>query len=174
MRRRELLLRGFFIALLTVATGAKLLDMAGFYDIVNAYRMLPEVLVPVAAWLLTLGELALAIWLVSGWEPRAAALAVMALHLLYLAWLLMALGRGLEIATCGCFGVYFARPLTWIAIVEDCVLLGLSYLLWRFSSSIRKATLGQRRRLIDRGKDATHTKLKSEPRSDQAQQGADL
>lgn len=173
MRRRELLLRWFFIALLTVASGGKLLDMAGFYDIVNAYRMLPEASVPVTAWLMTLWELALAIWLVSGWEPRAAALAVMAVHLLYLAWLLMALGRGLEIANCGCFGVYFARPLTWIAMVEDLVLLGLSYLLWRFSSSTSEDTIGQRRRFMVPGKDATHTKP-GEPRSEQAQKGAEL
>lgn len=37
---------------------------------------------------------------------------------------------GIAIDNCGCFGVYFARPLTPYTLVEDLVLLGLPGALW--------------------------------------------
>lgn len=48
---------------------------------------------------------------------------LLALHSAYLLWLSAALVRGLEIHNCGCFGVYWARPLGVQTLVEDAVLL---------------------------------------------------
>jgi uncharacterized membrane protein YphA (DoxX/SURF4 family) len=123
-------IRVFFILLLTASAAGKLADMSGFATIVESYRVLARWLVPIAAWALAITELVIALWLISGWRLREAAAALIALHAMYLLWLLSALLRGLNIENCGCFGVYFARPLTWFTPLEDIVLLSLSFLLW--------------------------------------------
>jgi hypothetical protein len=124
-------LRILFAVLLTVSGVAKLLDMAGFYEIVRSYQSLPDVVVPPAAWLLAVGEIVVAAWLLARYRPRAAAIIVTLLHLMYLVWLLGALLRGLELSNCGCFGVFWARPLTWYSPLEDLALVGLAILYWR-------------------------------------------
>jgi uncharacterized membrane protein YphA (DoxX/SURF4 family) len=124
-------IRGFFILLLAASAVGKLADMSGFAAIVDSYRVLPRWLVATAAWALAITELVIAAWLIAGWRLRVAAAGLIALHAMYLLWLLSALLRGLNIANCGCFGVYFARPLTWFTPLEDMVLLSLSFMLWR-------------------------------------------
>src|ERR1044071_7200859 len=115
-------LRFFFAILLAVTGVAQLLDMPGFADVVRSYQSLPELLVVPAAWLLALGELVLAGWLVSRYRGRLAAVLVVLLHLMYLGWLVIALMRGLQLPNCGCFGVFWARPLTWFSPLEDLAL----------------------------------------------------
>lgn len=127
------LLRLWFVLLLAATGIAKLINMPGFYPVVASYQVLPQrVLVP-AAWLLALLELLLAIWLATRWHTRRAALLVVMLHLLYWFWLLAALLRGLKLDNCGCFGAYWARPLTGYSLLEDGVLLLLALWLWRGS-----------------------------------------
>ena len=122
----------FFFAILLVVTGiAKLLDMSGFADVVRTYQSLPEIVVVPAAWLLAVGELVLAGWLLARYRGRLAAIAVVLLHLMYLAWLVMALMRGLQLPNCGCFGVFWARPLTWYSPLEDLALVLLAIGYWR-------------------------------------------
>lgn len=117
-------------ALLMIVTGiTKLIDMPGFYGIVNSYQSLPAMLVPASSWALALLELGLGLWLLSSRYLLAAAMIVVGLHLMYLGWLTVALLRGLELANCGCFGVFWARPLTPFTLVEDSVLLVLALLL---------------------------------------------
>lgn len=123
-------LRGFFILLMAAAGLGKLADMQGFYPIVASYRLLPDMLVVSSAWALTLGELALAAWLLWGRWLKRAALAVIAIHVFYLFGVTQALLRGLALQNCGCFGVYFARPLTWYSPIEDLFLLALAVLFW--------------------------------------------
>jgi hypothetical protein len=143
MKKIGVLIRWFFVALLAVSGIAKLADMPGFYDIVKTYDLLPAATVPVAAHALALFELGLAAWLASEdaarKSARYAAAAVIALHAVYLGWLLVALARGLHIANCGCFGVYWRRPLNWFTPLEDLILLILAILLWR-SCAPRKPT----------------------------------
>ena len=141
-----LVLRLLFVALLLASATGKLANMPGFYAVVATYRALPGALIPAAAWLLALAEGSLALWLLSGRALRWAGSAVVALHLLYLGWLLAALGRGLDIANCGCFGVYFALPLTRYSLVEDFVLLLLALLLWRGVQDDVRTTRCRRRR----------------------------
>ena len=90
------------------------------------YDVLPPIIVPSAAWGLAVLELVLAIGLLTATQIRVAAKCLAGLHFVYLIWLLVALLRGLNIPNCGCFGAYFARPLTVLTLVEDLVLLGLS------------------------------------------------
>ena len=127
----QYLLRAFFVLLMASTGIAKLLDMHGFYAIVASYQTLPDVLVPFCAWALALTETGLALWLLSGKALRWAAVIIMLLHLMYLAWLLLALLRGLTLDNCGCFGVYWARPLTWWSPLEDYVLFLFALLFWR-------------------------------------------
>lgn len=124
--------RVFFIALMLASATGKLLDMPGFYDIVRSYQMVPELLLIPSAWALTLFELAMGIALISRvW--RSVVWCLIPLHLFYLAGLSQALLRGLHISNCGCFGVYWARPLTPYSIVEDVVLLSLAVLFYALS-----------------------------------------
>lgn len=129
MRISATILCWLFTALLIVAGAAKLSDMPGFVAVVDTYRVLPEVLLWPAAWALALGELGLGLWLMAGRSP-AAALAVLALHAVYLAWLTLAYARGLDLPNCGCFGVHWPRPLTLQTFLEDGVLLMLAAWLW--------------------------------------------
>jgi len=118
------------VVLLVTATG-KLLDIGGFVAVVATYRALPEPLLLPAALTLTLGELALCLWLLSGVRLATAALAAVLLHVAYLVWSTAALARGLDIPNCGCFGVFWARPLTWVTLVEDAVLLFVALAIYR-------------------------------------------
>jgi uncharacterized membrane protein YphA (DoxX/SURF4 family) len=127
-------IRWFFVALLLASAIGKLLDMAGFNLIVATYQLLPVATTPVAAWLLVALELTLGLWLLSGRTLQSAALVVVALHLAYFAWLTIALVRGLTISNCGCFGVFFARPLTWTTLLEDGILIVLAIVLWRYAA----------------------------------------
>ena len=129
-------LRGFFALLMAAAGIGKLLDMPGFYAVVASYHSLPGFLIPPAAWALALSELGLAAWLTSGRRLPMAAVGVVLIHLMYLAWLLMGLVRGLDVPNCGCFGVYLARPLTWYSPLEDAGLLLLALILWRQTARV--------------------------------------
>jgi len=132
-------IRWFFVLLLAASGIGKLADMPGFYALVKSYALLPETVIPVSAWALAIFELVLAIWFALGKRIYVAAILVIALHFVYLAWLATALARGLKILNCGCFGVFWARPLTWFTLVEDLILLALAIVLWR--------SIGQKRSL---------------------------
>lgn len=124
-------IRWFFVLLLAAASVGKLADIPGFYAVIKSYALLPEAVIPISAWALAIFELVLAIWLAMGKRIEVAALIVIALHLVYLIWLAIALARGLDIPNCGCFGVFWARPLTWFTPVEDFILLALATVMWR-------------------------------------------
>lgn len=125
------MLRWFFVLLLGASAVGKLVDMPGFHAIVRTYQALPEGSIPSAAWSLTIAELALALWLLVGKWLRQAALTTCAIHIFYFVWLSVALLRGLDLANCGCFGVYWPRPLRWSTLLEDLLLLALAFRLWR-------------------------------------------
>jgi uncharacterized membrane protein YphA (DoxX/SURF4 family) len=124
-------IRWFFVLLLAASSIGKLADMPGFYAVIKSYALLPEAVILISAWALAIFELVLAIWLAIGKRINVAALIVIALHFVYLIWLAIALARGLDIPNCGCFGIYWARPLTWFTPVEDFILLALATVMWR-------------------------------------------
>ena len=126
MRLTIALVRIFFALLMLASAGGKLLDMPGFYGIVESYRMMPSPVVPPSAWILTLFELGLGFALLDNRTVRPASVALIPLHLFYLAGLSQALFRGLKLDNCGCFGVYWGRPLTAYTLVEDLILLLLA------------------------------------------------
>ena len=130
-------IRCFFVLLLAASAIGKLADMPGFYAVVKSYGLLPEMVIPVSAWALAIFELALAIWLATGKRFYVATLMVISLHFIYFVWISIALARGLNIPNCGCFGIYWARPLTSFTLLEDLILLALAIVMWR--------SLGQQR-----------------------------
>lgn len=130
------LARVFFVLLMLASATGKLLDMPGFYGIVRTYQMMPEWLIIPGAWVLTLFELALGLALCSkAW--RNVVWVLLPLHLFYLVGLSQALLRGLVIPNCGCFGVYWGRPLTPYTLLEDIALLALAFALYRFAPKVR-------------------------------------
>ena len=135
-----------FSALLVLSALAKFADLQGFAAVVTSYRVLPASMPAsmsfVIGALLALFELSLGILLVGTYFcPLFKKIglrwlllpfqAVIVLHLLYLSWLGLAYLRGLEIPNCGCFGVYWPRPLTGYTLIEDGVLVLLSLFLYR-------------------------------------------
>lgn len=118
---------------LVFATGiGKALDEAGYIGVLQTYRLgLPDTLL----WPLALGvtaiELAVGAWTLSGRALRAAACVAAALNLVYFVLLTVSLARGLDIPNCGCFGVFFARPLAWYSPLKDLALAATSIVLMR-------------------------------------------
>jgi hypothetical protein len=129
--RVNFLIRAFFILLLGASALGKLLDMQGFYTVVATYQLLPSAVIPLSAWLLVAVEFGLFLALSHGKDIKRVAALVIFLHCIYFMWLAIALWRGLDIPNCGCFGVYFPRPLTAFSLLEDGFLLILSGILFR-------------------------------------------
>ncbi len=126
MKRLAFGLRVFLgLVLLATALG-KLADIRGFAGVLRAYEAFPEAsLFPLAA-AIAIAELALALWLFSGRRLEGAALAALVVHVVYAAWAVLSLARGLRLENCGCFGVFLPRPLGWTTVAEDLVLAGAS------------------------------------------------
>jgi hypothetical protein len=115
---------------LLTAGGAKLADLPGFAAVLHSYRFFPYQLIWPVAVAVVATELLLALWLIWGRFPLAAAQASIALHGTYTGWTLYMLLRNKPILNCGCFGSLLARPLSWMTIVEDLVMVALSVILY--------------------------------------------
>jgi uncharacterized membrane protein YphA (DoxX/SURF4 family) len=90
-------------AVFAAAGWPKLLDPDGTVRSVRAFRLVPEVLVPVFGYGLPMLELALALLLFLGLLTRWAAVVVAVLLLMFMVGIAAAWARGLAIE-CGCFG----------------------------------------------------------------------
>lgn len=110
--------------LLLYAGGLKFAAPETFAAQIQAYRLLPNGLVPFMAVTLPMVELFLgAALFLPGRPRRAALLGIHLLILIFLAAMLSAYGRGLNI-DCGCFGNE-GLPLPW-AMARNLLLLALS------------------------------------------------
>lgn len=128
------------LGVVIVGAGAgKALDVPGFVGVLRTYELgLSEAtLWPVAAGV-TLFELGLGCWILSGLRLRVASLLSAVMHVGYLILLTDALRRGLELQNCGCFGVFFARPLEWYTPLEDAALIAASCGLFYLSGATRR------------------------------------
>ena len=125
----------WFIAIVLAATClGKALDVSGFMNVIGTYEVFPAFLYPIVAVAMIVIEGMLSLWLFSGRELHKAALASAFLHLSFTLFAITALLRGLSIPNCGCFGVFYARPLTWKGtVVEDIVMIVLSLILYALS-----------------------------------------
>lgn len=122
----------WFVGGVLIATGiGKALDMPGFVGVLAAYDLLPSWGTIALAYSLPFIELATGFCLLTQWWVRPAAWTAVGLHVILLSAVLITRWRGLEIANCGCFGVFLARPLGTQTVVEDTVMLALSLLVLR-------------------------------------------
>lgn len=117
-------------AILVASGTGKLLDVPGFIAIVDAYALLPDALNVALGVSLPFAELATGVGLLASSRPRLAASSAVGIHVLLLTGVLISLWEGRELANCGCFGVFFARPLTGQTALEDAFMLGMSALAW--------------------------------------------
>lgn len=123
-----------FIATILLTTGAgKALDISGFVEVIITYQVFANWMLYPVAFSMIVTELSLSFWLFSGWKIFWGALASLGLHSVFALWATVAILRGLDIPNCGCFGVFFARPLDGWTIFEDLVMVALSALLLVFS-----------------------------------------
>ena len=142
----------FLIALvLLAAAGGKVLDMEGFTLVLRGYRIFPVQLLWPIALAVTTVELALAAWLLWGRALSRAALTSVALHAFYGIWTAVILLSGKPVLNCGCFGAFLARPLTWQTVVEDLVMVTLSFILFRLSRWQEATSPRERRGEISAG-----------------------
>jgi uncharacterized membrane protein YphA (DoxX/SURF4 family) len=122
----------------------KSLDLPGFVAVLNTYRAFPDS----TLWPLALGvtgvEFFLGVWFLSGWRLQTSALVGAGLNIVYAVWMTISLLRGLELTNCGCFGVFFPQPLTWISPVEDLVMVSLCLAVRRLSKTKNGRFLGER------------------------------
>lgn len=121
----------YFIAviLLTTAIG-KLLDIQGFAKVIESYEIFSGWITAPMGLAMALFELFLSIWLFSGKKLALAALVSFGLHSVFTTWTVWALLRGLELSNCGCFGVFWARPLGWSTVYEDLFMVAVSLVLF--------------------------------------------
>ena len=109
----------------------KSLDLRGFVEVLVTYQLFPDQMVWPIAFGLTGLEWVLGVWVLAGWRIQAAALLALILYGLYAAGLVLTLFRGIDLPNCGCYGVFFPQPLRWYSPLEDLVLVGMCYALWR-------------------------------------------
>lgn len=114
----------YFIAIVLFLSGlGKLLDVPGFVEVLITYQAIPAWGLHGVAVTLILVEFRISEWLVRDRSLFAGALASLALHSIFTLWTLVTLLRGVSVPNCGCFGIFFARPLTGWTVVEDTVLV---------------------------------------------------
>ncbi len=110
--------------LLALAVG-KALDLPGFVEVLKTYRAFPNTMLFPLALAVASAEFVLGAWLLSGWHLKTSALVAAWLNAGYALWMTVSLLRGLELANCGCFGVFFPQPLSWFSPLEDVVMVAV-------------------------------------------------
>jgi len=72
-------------------------------------------------------------WILSGWRLAMGVCVALALNAGYAAWMTLSIARGLDLANCGCYGMYYPQPLRWYSPLKDLVLVGMCYALHKFA-----------------------------------------
>lgn len=126
-----LILKWFF-ALLVIGTGiGKLLDNRGFADVILTYQFgLSHDLAMVMGLGVSLFELTLGIFILQEKRQKLNGILLILMHFGYVLLATISNIRGLNLTNCGCFGVFWGRPLTWATVVEDIVLMLMSYVFY--------------------------------------------
>ena len=123
MNLLQWVLRIFIVGILLGSAVGKALDFSGFIEVLKTYHVFPPSMLIMVAVVVTGSELFLGLWILSGWQLVMSALAAAGMNFVYAIWMTVTLLRGLELSNCGCFGVFFPRPLTWSSPLEDMVMV---------------------------------------------------
>lgn len=126
------LLIGGVIAASAIAKG---MDVPGFVQVLHTYQAFPETVLFPLAWTITISEFILGVWILSGRQLQSSATVAALMNVGYAGWMTLTLLRGLQLPNCGCFGVYFPRPLSWISPIEALIFAGFCFALSYFSKS---------------------------------------
>ena len=124
----------YFIASVLLFTGlGKLLDIPGFVLVLKTYQAIPNWgLYPIAIGT-ALFELRVSEWLFRDKTVLLGSVASLFLHSIFSLWAMVTLIRGVHVPNCGCFGVFLARPLTVLTVVEDLVIIVASWVLFNLA-----------------------------------------
>lgn len=141
-------MRAFFTALLWITAIGKLLDNRGFAEILGQYELgIPEPLLLPMALAVSLVELAMATAIAAGHFLRPMAQLTVLMHAGYAAVAALTNLRGIELANCGCFGVFLARPMSWTTVIED---IGLTLLALVFLYGVTRDEAGSQAERAER------------------------
>lgn len=126
-------LRVFLALLFATAALSKLSRIEEFYGVVRNFRLLPDGVSRVVAFVLPVVELAVAVGLVIGpWAVPAATVAA-ALLIVFALALAINVARGRTYIDCGCFRQGLKQPVSWLLVGRNIVLtlaaLSVAYLL---------------------------------------------
>lgn len=128
MKIISLYLLRWALGLLFIATAiGKLLDNRGFADVLQNYRLFPTLILLPLGLLLSLSELILGIELIRQPKPFWPSWGIFLMNLGYAVLAAVTNLRGLNLNNCGCFGVFWARPMTWNTVTEDIILTAVSF-----------------------------------------------
>lgn len=119
--------RWYLGGLFIFACAHKIAEPASFSLDIATYDILPLAAVNLVAIVLPWIELAAGLMLVFGWRTRAASLLIATMMAVFLAALVIALARGLDMS-CGCFAAQGMEddPISYLTILRDLVWLGLA------------------------------------------------
>lgn len=120
----------------------KISDPDGFAVSISNYRMLPIPLVNIFAIALPWLELITGILLIYGICTKENSFIIGSLMLVFTVMVLIAVLRGLDIE-CGCFGTGDARKVGLIKIIENLILLIVSFNLFKVSKKSTDLTIAQ-------------------------------
>ena len=120
--------RWLLVLIFAATSVGKLLDIQGFGRVLEGYRIMPAVATVPVGLALALAELAVGLGLAWRGSLRPAALGALLLAISNTLLLTLTLLRGIELANCGCFGVYWPRRLQPWTPLEDLLLAGLALL----------------------------------------------
>jgi len=132
-------LRYFLLFLMLSTAIGKLLDIPGFAEVIATYQFgISGSFATGLGLVLALFELELAFYMLR--KPRSLIVGpiLTILHSSYTLLAVITIYRGIELDNCGCFGVFLARPLTSMTIVEDLILTVLSAMYWCLSYRMKK------------------------------------
>lgn len=116
-----------------VASIEKIAQPELFASSILAYKLLPLVMVNIAALVIPWLELVCGITMMVGAKIRAASVIFFILLVVFIVAIISAIVRGLTI-DCGCFGAMVDSPVSWLRVVEDIGLVLLCLHLYFFSS----------------------------------------
>jgi len=123
-------LRYSIASILLLSSLGKLLDVPGFVQVLITYQAIPAWGLHFVAVTLVLVELRIAEWLFRDKTLVVGAFGSLVLHIVFTLWTVATLLLGVTVPNCGCFGVFFARPLSGWTVVEDLVLVVASFYLF--------------------------------------------
>jgi putative oxidoreductase len=127
------------------AGALKIADPAAFAIAVSNYRIVPHELINLVAILMPWIEVVAGSFVLAGIWPRAAALVITSLTVMFAVIIGSALARGLNIE-CGCFGTMGGKHIGLVNLAIDTTLFCLAALLaWRGGDCPRQAKIQEGR-----------------------------